>query len=80
MLEDDILDHYDDVMETYYSSREYACSQQTIDLLHTDLYNDLPETMRKKLVKLENALSNDSARTTMAAFVAGVRNGARLLR
>ena len=79
MPEDEILDHYDEMMEPYYSSREYTCSQQVIDLIYTDLYDDLPEEQRKKLVKLVNALSDDYARTAMVAFVTGVRNGAQLL-
>lgn len=79
MPEDEILDHYDEMMEPYYSSREYACSQQVIDLIYTDLYDDLPEEQRKKLVKLVNALSDDYARTAMVAFVTGIRNGEQLL-
>ena len=79
MLDDEILDKYDEMMEPYFSGREYACSQQIVDLLYTDLFNDLPDEQRKKLVKLVNALSNDYARTAMVAFVTGVRNGAQLL-
>ena len=80
MQDDEILDWYDEKMEPYYSSREYACSQQAVDLLYTDLYNNLPEELRKKLVKLVSALSDDYARTAMAAFVTGARNGEQLLR
>lgn len=79
MPEDEILDHYDEMMEPFYSSREYACSQQVIDLIYTDLYDDLPEEQRKKLVKLVNALSDDYARTAMVAFVTGIRNEGKLL-
>ena len=79
MLDDEIVDYYDEKMEPYYSSREYDCSQEVVDLLYTELYNDLPDIQRKKLVKLVNALSNDYARTAEAAFVTGVRNGRKLL-
>ena len=79
MQDDEILDEYDGCMEPYYSSREYACSQQVVDLLYTDLFDDLPEQQRKKLLKLVSALSNDYARTAMVAFVTGVRNGGKLL-
>lgn len=79
MLDDEIVDYYDEMMDTYYSSREYSCSQQVVDLLYTDLINDLPEAQRKKLVKLVNALSDDYARTAMAAFATGIRNGGQLL-
>lgn len=80
MPEDEILDHYDEMMKPYFNGREYACSQQIVDLLYTDLFNDLPEEQRKKLVKLVNALSDNYARTAMVAFVTGIQNGAQLLR
>ena len=79
MPEDEILDHYDEMMEPYFNGREYSCSQQIVDLLYTDLFNDLPDEQRKKLVKLVNALSDDNARTAMVAFVTGIRSGAQLL-
>ena len=79
MPEDEILDRYDDMMEPYFSGREYACSQRLVDQLYADLISDLPEEQRKKLVMLVNALSDDYARTAMVAFVTGVRNGAQLL-
>ena len=79
MLDDEVLDKYDEMMEPYFSGREYACSQRLVDQLYTDLITDLPEEQRKKLVKLVNALSDDYARTAMVAFVTGVRNGAQLL-
>ena len=79
MLDDEVLDKYDEMMEPYFSGREYACSQRLVDQLYTDLITDLPEEQRKKLVKLVNALSDDYARTAMVAFVTGVRNGVQLL-
>ena len=79
MLDDEILDKYDEMMGPYFSGREYMCSQKFVDQLYTDLFNSLPEEQRKKLVKLVNALSDDYARTAMVAFVTGVRNGVQLL-
>lgn len=79
MLDDEILDRYDDFMEPYYSSREYACSQKAIDLKLESLRRTLSKDQRADLNELLDLLMNDYARTAMVAFVTGIRNGEQLL-
>lgn len=78
MLEDDILDHYDDLMNPYYSSREYACSQKAIDLKIESLKQTLTTAQTADLNELISMLSDDYARTAMVAFVTGVRTQGNL--
>ena len=78
MLEDDILDHYDDLMNPYYSSREYACSQKAIDLKIESLKQTLTTAQKAELNELISMLSDDYARTAMVAFVTGVRTEGNL--
>lgn len=78
MLEDDILDHYDDLMTPYYSSREYACSQKAIDLKIESLKQTLTTAQKAELNELISMLSDDYARTAMVAFVTGVRTEGNL--
>ena len=78
MLEDEILDHYDDLMTPYYSSREYACSQRAIDLKIESLKQTLTTAQKAELNELISMLSDDYARTAMVAFVTGVRTEGNL--
>ncbi len=73
MLEDEILDNYDDLMTSYYSSREYACSQKAIDLKVESLKQTLTMAQKAGLNELISLMSDDYARTAMVAFVTGVR-------
>ena len=79
MLEDEILDHYDDLMIPYYSSREYTCSQKAIDLKVESLKQTLSVAQRANLNELLTMLSNDYARTASVAFITGIRNGSKVL-
>ena len=78
MQEDSILDHYDDLMNPYYSSREYACSQKAIDLKLESLKQTLTTAQMADLNELISMMSNDYARTAMVAFVTGVRTEGKL--
>ena len=78
MLEDIILDYYDDLMTPYYSSREYACSQKAIDLKIESLQQSLTTAQKAALIELLNMMSDDYARTAMVAFVTGVRTEGKL--
>ena len=78
MLEDNILDYYDDLMTPYYSSREYACSQKAIDLKIESLKQTLTTAQKAELNELISMLSDDYARTAMVAFVTGVRTEGNL--
>ena len=78
MLDDEILDRYDDSMEPYFNSREYTCSQRAIAFKLESLKATLSETQHKDLNQLISLLSDDYARTAMVAFLTGVRNGSIL--
>ena len=78
MLEDEILDFYDDLMNPYYRSREYACSQKAIDLKLESLIQTLTTAQKADLYELLNMMSDDYARTAMVAFVTGVRTEGKL--
>ncbi len=78
MQEDEIRDSYDASMQHYYDSREYACSQQTIDLLTEKLRRTLTPEQNTDLTRLLMAHIDDASRTAMEAFVTGVRSGEKL--
>ena len=67
------------MMEPYYSSREYACSQKAIDLKVESLKQTLSAAQRTDLNELLNMMSDDYARTASVAFVTGIQNGKNLL-
>lgn len=52
MQDDEILDHYDDMMQPYFDSREYACSQNIIDLLTEKLRHTLTPEQNTDLTRL----------------------------
>ena len=79
MQDDEILDHYDDMMQPYFDSREYACSQNIIDLLTEKLRHTLTPEQNTDLTRLLMAHIEDASRTAMEAFVTGVRNSGKII-
>ncbi len=78
ILSETIKDSFDEIMEDFITGEEYVKKHEEINVMISDIRDTLPDSEKKKFIRLMDCLSEEKSALASEALVRGVVQGIEL--